>query len=49
MFSKKITGKPTGKTPFGRSRRRWEVDIRINLKEMVINTRNWMDLAQDRD
>ena len=44
-----LTGKPTGKGPLGRPRRRWEGNIRIGLKEIGINTRNWMDSAQDRD
>ena len=44
-----LTGKPTGKKTFGRPRRRWEDNIRIDLKEMCINTRNWVDQAQDRD
>ena len=47
--SKILTGKPTGKRPLGRSRRRWEDNIRIDVKEIVINTRNWVDSAQDRD
>ena len=42
-----LTGTPAGKTPLGRPRRRWEDNIRINLKE-YINTRNWVDSAQDR-
>ena len=42
-----LTGKPTGKRPLGR--RRWENNIRMNLKEIGINTRNWVDSAQDRD
>ena len=41
--------KPTGNRPIGRSRRRWEDNIRMDLKEIGINTRNWVDLAQDRD
>ena len=32
-----------------RPRRRWEDNIRMDLKEIGINTRNWVDLAQDRD
>ena len=44
-----LTGKPTGKRPFGRPRRRWEDNIRMDLKEISINTRNWIDSAQDRD
>ena len=35
--------------PLGRPRRRWEDNIRMNLKEICINTWNWVDLAQDRD
>ena len=35
-----LTGKPTGKIPLGRPRRRWEGNIRIDLKEVRINTRN---------
>ena len=34
------TGKPTGKRPLGRPRRRWEDNIRMDLKEIGINTRN---------
>ena len=44
-----VTGTPAGKRPLGRPRRRWEDNIRIELKEIVINTRNWVDSAQDRD
>ena len=43
-----LTGKPTGKRPFGRSRRRWEDSISMNLKEIGISTRNWVDSAQDK-
>ena len=42
-------GKPTGKRPSGRPSRTWEDNIRINLKGIGINTRNWVDTAQDRD
>ena len=34
--------------PIGKLRRRWEDNIRMDLKEIVINTRNWVDSAQDR-
>ena len=44
-----LTGKPTGKRPLGRLSRRWEDNIRMDLKEIGISTRNWVDLAQDRD
>ena len=39
----------TRKKPLGRSMRRWEENIRMDLKEICINTRNWVDLTQDRD
>ena len=35
----------TGKRPLGR----WEDNIRMDLKEIGINTRNWIDSAQDRN
>jgi hypothetical protein len=44
-----VTGTPAGKRPFGRLRRRWEDNIRMDLKEIGINTRNWVDLARSRD
>ena len=44
-----LPGKPTEKKPCRRPWRRWEDNIRIDLKEIVINTRNWVDSAQDRD
>ena len=44
-----LTDKPTGKRPLGSPKRRWEDNIRMDLKEMGINTRNWVNSAQDRD
>ena len=35
-----LTGKPTGNRPLGRSRRRWEDNIRMDLEEIVINAGN---------
>ena len=49
MLSKILTGKPTGKRPLRRTRRRWEDNIRIDLKEIEINTRNQVDSAQYRE
>ena len=43
------TGTPTGKRPLGRPWHRWEDNIKMNLKEIGISTRNWVDSAQDRD
>ena len=42
-----LTGKPTGNRSLGRPRRRWE-NIKMNLKEICISTRNWVVSAQDR-
>ena len=44
-----LTSKPTGKRPLGRPRRRWEDNNRIDIKEMGVNIRNWVDSALDRD
>ena len=44
-----LLGKPTGKRPLGRPRRRWEDNIRMEPKEIGVNTRNWVDSDQDRD
>ena len=44
-----LTGKPTGKRPLGKSRRRWEDNIRMKLEEIGINAGNWVDSAQYRD
>jgi hypothetical protein len=44
-----LTNTPTGKIHLGRSRRRWEDNIRMDLKEIGVNTRKWVDSTQDRD
>ena len=44
-----LTGTSTEKRPLGRHRRKWEDNIRMDLKEIGINTRNCVDSAQDRD
>ena len=38
-----LTDKPTGKRPLGRPRRRWEDNVRMDFKEIGINTRNLVD------
>ena len=43
-----FVGKPGGKRPLGRLRRRWEDNIKIDLQE-VGGGGDWMELAQDRD
>ena len=46
---KNLTGIPTGKRPLGRPRCRCEDSIRVDLREMGINTRNLVDLAKYSD
>jgi len=43
-----LVGKPDGKRPMGRPRRRW-VDIRTDLLEVGCGYMDWIGLAQDRD
>jgi len=43
-----LVGKPQGKRPLGRPRRRWEDNIKMDLRE-VGGVGDWMGLAQDRD
>jgi hypothetical protein len=43
-----LVGKPEGKTPLGRPRRRWE-DIKRDLQEVGGDCGNWMERARDRD
>jgi len=44
-----LVGKPEGKRPMGRPRRRWEDNIKMDIQEMGGGCRDWMELAQDRD
>ena len=44
-----ITGKPKGKRPSGRPRRRWEENIRMDLEEIGIDAGNWVDSARDKN
>ena len=43
-----LAGKPAGNRLLGRSRCRWEDNNRMDLEEMDVNMRNWIDSAQDR-
>jgi hypothetical protein len=46
---KVFVGKPEGKRPLGRPRRRWEDRIRMDLREIGFRGVDWIRLAQDRD
>ena len=41
-------GKPEGKRPLGRPRRRWEDNIKMDLQEVGCGVMDWIELAQDR-
>jgi len=43
-----LVGKPKGKSPLGRPRRRWEDDIKMDLQEVGCGGMDWIELAQDR-
>jgi hypothetical protein len=43
-----LVGRPEGKRPQGRPRRRWEDNIKMDLVEIGIDGANWIQLAQDR-
>ena len=44
-----LVGKPEGKRPLGRPRRRWEDNIRLDLQGVECGGMDWIELAQDRD
>jgi hypothetical protein len=44
-----MVGKPEGKGPVGRPRRRWKDNIKIDLQEVGCGVMDWIVLVQDRD
>ena len=46
---KVLVGKPEGKRPLGRPRRRWVDNIKMDFEEVGRGCGDWMELAQDRD
>jgi hypothetical protein len=44
-----LVGKPEGKRPLRRPRRRWVDNVKMDLREVEWDGRDWIDLAQDRD
>jgi len=44
-----LVGKPEGKRPLGRPRRRWEHNNKMDLQEVEYGGMDWIKLAQDRD
>ena len=44
-----LVGRPEGKRPLARPRRRWEDNIRMDLRNVGCGCADWMELAQNRD
>ena len=44
-----LAGKPEGKRPLGRPRRRWENNIKMDLQEVGSGGTSWIDVALDKD
>jgi hypothetical protein len=44
-----LVGKPEGKSPLGRPRRRWDGNIKMDLQEVTYEGTDWIDVAEDRD
>jgi len=44
-----LVGKPEGRRPLGRPRRRWVNNIRVDLQEVECGYMDWIGLAQDRE
>ena len=44
-----LVGKPESKRPLGRPRHRWEDNIKMDLREVGCDVRDWIDLAEDMD
>ena len=46
---KVLVGKPEGKRPLWKPRRRWKDNIKMDLREVGFDSGDWIDLAEDRD
>jgi hypothetical protein len=49
LSNKILVGKPEGKRPLGRPRRRWKDNSKMDIRELGWSGMGWIDLAQDRD
>jgi hypothetical protein len=48
-FDRILMGRPEGRRPLARPRRRWKDNIKMDLQEVGWRGMGWIDLAQDRD
>jgi hypothetical protein len=48
MGERALVGKPEGRKPLGRPRRRWEDNIKMGLREVGCRGADWVDLGKDR-
>jgi hypothetical protein len=48
LLGRVLVGTPEGKRPLGKPRRRWEDNIKLDLREIGIDGTHWIQLAQDR-
>jgi hypothetical protein len=44
-----LVGKPEGKRPLGRPRRKWEDNIKMDIQEVGFEVLHWIELVQNRD
>jgi hypothetical protein len=44
-----LVGKPEGRRPLGKPRRKWEDNMRMDIQEVGWGAVDWIDMAQDRD
>jgi hypothetical protein len=44
-----LVGRPEGRRPFGRPKRRWENNIKMDFQEVGLGGMDWIDMFQDRD
>ena len=49
VVNRVLVGKPEEKRPFGRARRRWENNIKMDLREVGRGVMDWIELAQDKN
>ena len=49
LYKRGLEGKPEGKRPMGKPRRRWEDNIKMDVQEVGCGGMDWIELAQDKD